>query len=129
MKDLFCLIGTVLISVSLFSNSFGEEKKEYEAWLVKEIVNSNLIIKACCKNNTAEETKIILKITAEKKGKAGTSRSIQSNVVLLKAKEKKCDSQIVFNLLEYDNYNIILEAYKDNNLIARDFIVKGNKSD
>lgn len=67
MKDLFCLIGTVLISVSLFSNSFGEEKKEYEAWLVKEIVNSNLIIKACCKNNTAEETKLILKITAEKK--------------------------------------------------------------
>lgn len=128
MKNFLFLLGAILISAFFSSISFGE-KKEYEVWLSREKINSQLEIIACCKNNTTQETKIILKVIAEKNGKTGKSKTIQSNGIILKANEKKCSSQIVFNISKDDNYQIILEAYKDDRLIAKDFITNGTEND
>lgn len=129
MKNFWFLIGTMLTSVSLFSNSYGEKKGDYDVWLLKEIKNSHLVVKACCRNNTSQEAKIFLKIISEKTGKAGKSKSFQSNEILLRAKEEKCTSQIALNLTSDDDYRIILEAYKNGELIATDSIKKELKSD
>lgn len=116
--------------ICIFSPFISEGKDQaYEAWLHKEIIDSQLKITACCKNNTSEKANIILKITAEKRGKAGTSKTIQSSGVILNADEQKCFSKIVFNLYSGDEYKVILEAYKDNQIIAKDSILKGNKNE
>ncbi|ODA44572.1 hypothetical protein THER_0720 [Thermodesulfovibrio sp. N1] len=131
MKNFLFLIGTMLISTIVFSNSYGDEKKDYEAWLIKEIKNSQLITKACVRNNTNRSVILMIKITGEKISKTGISRSTQSNEIFLKANEEKCSSQISFNLIDIDNddYQISLECYKDNQLIAKDSIKKGIKSE
>ncbi|MDI1472783.1 hypothetical protein QI155_09595 [Thermodesulfovibrio sp. 1176] len=131
MKNFLFLIGTMLISTIVFSNSYGDEKKDYEAWLIKEIKNSQLITKACVRNNTNRSVILMIKITGEKISKTGISRSTQSNEIFLKANEEKCSSQLSFNLIDIDNddYQISLECYKDNQLIAKDSIKKGIKSE
>lgn len=126
MKNFLFLIGTMLISTMVFSNSYGDVKKDYESWLFKEIKDSHVIIKACVRNNTNQNVTLLIKIIGEKIGKTGISKSIQSNEVSLKAKEEKCSSQLIFNLTDNDDYQIVLECYKDNQLIAKDSIKKGN---
>jgi len=88
-----------------------------------------VITKACIRNNTNQNVTLTIKITGEKKGKTGISKSIQSNQVSLKANEEKCSSQLIFNLIDNDDYLIILECYKNNQLIAKDSIKKGIKSE
>ncbi len=128
MKKYLFLFGTIMIYICNPLISKGANQP-YEAWLTKEISKSQIKITACCKNNTPSEVNIILKIIAEKKGKAGISKTAQSNSISLQSNEKKCLSQIVFNFSANDEYQINLEAYKDSQLVAKDSIVKGRENE
>lgn len=128
MKKYLLLLGTIMIYTftPFISNGVNQP---YEAWLTEERSKSKIKITACCKNNTSSEVNIILKIIAEKKSIAGISKTTQSKSIFLQSNEKKCLSQIVFNFSANDEYQINLEAYKDNLLVAKDYIVKGRKNE
>lgn len=116
------LIVTFLISHVFFSNSFGEEEKVILVNFEKNLINNNLIIKTSFKNNKEEKVTVILKTTAEKRGKAGKSKIFQSNFVNLEAYEEKCLSRVVLNLESGEEYKVIIEAYENNKLIAKESI-------
>lgn len=128
MKRYLSLLITVIIYFFIPHVSMGAEQP-YEVWLTKKISDSQLEIIMCVKNNTSQEVTLTLKIKAEKTGKAGTSQTTQSKGVFLKSNEKKCLSRLIFNTSAYDVYKIILEAYKDNQLVAKDSIVKERENE
>lgn len=128
MKKYLIILSTFIFYISHSPLSKGEAQA-YEAWLQKEVSNSQIKVTACCKNNTSHKSTITMKISAEKKGKDGLSKITQSNIVILHPHEKKCLSQLILNFSEDDKYKITLDAYENNHLISTYSILKGKNDE
>ena len=119
-------VGSTILSEKMtncYPSEFLEkEKKLYRAWIGIEYEDSYLKIRAFCFNNTLKDEVLRYKLEAKKSGKSGTAHSCQSGSVYIPSQEKKCLSQLTLGVSPKDHYQITLEVYKDEKLVAEDSV-------
>jgi len=96
----------------------NKEEMLYQAWVSVEHENSFLKIKGFCFNNTEEEKILTYKLFVQKSGKTGTVNTSQAGIVKIPGKEKKYLSQLYLSFSPTDYWQIKLEIYKDDKLVA-----------
>ncbi len=124
MKVFIFICTCIGFLVSSFTACFSAGQKNYEAWLVIETGEGNLKVHACCKNNTYQSVKLLIKTIVERTGGQGTSKSSQTSLVSLEPQQWKCFHQVTINENIDDEYKIQLNVYKDGILISEDRIFK-----
>ena len=104
------------------SAPMAKEEKAYKAWIVVEYKDSYLKVEAFCFNNTSEDEVLRYRLEAKKSGESGTAHTCQSGSVCIPSQEKKCLSKLTLGVSPKDHYQIKLEVYKDEKLVAKDSI-------
>jgi len=95
--------------------------REYKAWITIKPVDSTLKIEAFCQS--PEDSQVKYKLVAKKIGRAGKTKTSQSGLVSLQAKEEKLLSRLNLSVSPEDKYEIRLEVYRDGMLVAEDSVV------
>jgi len=116
------VVNFLIIGLGFFAFSTLAQAQDYKAWIAVETQDSHLKIKAYCRNNTSEDSVLRYKLKAWKKGKAGKTVSSQSGPVYLPSQGEKCLSQLGLGVSPKDEYEIKLEVYKDEKLVAEDLV-------
>jgi len=116
------LLRSLVIGVGVLVFSTLAQAQEYKAWLEIEADNSHLKIKACCRNNTSEDSVLRYNLRAQKRGEAGRTASSQSGSVELRRRSEKCLSKLGLGVSLKDEYEIKLEVYKDGKIVAEDSV-------
>lgn len=95
---------------------------DYDAWIAIESDNAGIKVKAYCRNNTSVDTVVSYELKAKKTGQAGRTQSSQKGSVEVASRDKSCLSQLSLSFSADDRYRIELKVYKDEQLVAEDFV-------
>ena len=94
----------------------------YRAWIALEYHRSHVKVRAFCFNTTGEDEMLQYKLKAKKRGPRGTVSTSQSGSVYIPSRKKKCLSQLILGVSPKDCYEIKLQVYKDEKLVAEDSV-------
>jgi len=120
-------VGSALLSekvATCYPSEFlkKEEKRLYRAWIVIEYKDSYFQIRAFCFNNTSKDEVLRYKLEVRKNGKGGTAHTRQAGSVHIPSQRRKCLSKLTLGISPKDCYQIKLEVYKNEKLVAEDSV-------
>ena len=102
--------------------TLGQNDDAYKACIAIESFNSGVEILAFCRNNTAQDVVLRYELKAKKTGNAGRAETSQTGSVEITSGKKKCLSRLGLSVSANDRYQIELKLYKDEKLVAEDFV-------